>query len=76
MDKSKVSITKVRPAAQIEYSDGIDGRNPHHYVSYHCPNCHKYLKELDVACDQCGTFFDWTMKASVRLEPVLDWVVR
>ena len=75
MAKSESKIVKVRPDAQIGYSDGIDGRNPHYYVSYYCPNCRKYLNENDIACDQCGTFFDWTMRARVRLEPVLDWVV-
>lgn len=64
---------KVRPKAEAEYSDGIDGRNPHYYISYYCPNCQKYLKERDIACDRCGTFFDWTKKAHIRMNPEIVW---
>lgn len=71
--ESKVGIKKVRPHATVEFSNGIDGRDSFYYVHYTCPTCGKSIRENDIACDVCGTFFDWSKKAKIELVRTIVW---
>ena len=64
---------KIRPIAQVKFSDGVDGRNPHYYISYNCPNCYKDIRKGDIACTKCGTFFDWSKKAHLKVHYSAEW---
>lgn len=66
-------VTKVKPQADIVHSDGNDGRDSYDYIQYYCPKCHKMLCENDIACDTCGTFFDWSSKAHLRTVQIVVW---
>lgn len=67
------SPTKVRPYAKQEYSWGNDGRDGHYYIKYSCPNCSKIINENDIACEKCGTFFDWSKKAHIETKQFVQW---
>ena len=60
-------IQKIRPIARAKYSDGNDGRDWHYYVAYYCPTCQKPIFHYETACDKCGTFFDWSKKAHIKI---------
>ena len=64
---------KIRPIAQAEFSDGIDGKDAHYYISYKCPTCYKDIRKDDVACTCCGTFFDWSKKARLKVHYIVEW---
>lgn len=60
-------VEKIRPAAvPVKGYTWWD-------VSYKCPKCGKGISEHEKACDNCGTFFDWTKTAKVRLVPEVYW---
>ena len=67
------SITKVRPSVEKRYSQGNDGRDAHWVVDYLCPTCKKSINKGDIACDRCGTFFDWEKTAHIRMIPEIVW---
>lgn len=67
------AIKKVKPSAKVRYSSGIDGRESKWYIDYSCSNCGKQILEGDIACDRCGTFFDWSKKARIRMNPDIVW---
>lgn len=67
------AIPKVRPSAEVCYSSGIDGRESKWYIDYSCPNCKQYIRKGDIACDRCGTFFDWSKTAHIRMNPEIVW---
>lgn len=55
-------VTKIRPYATAEWTDGNDGYDGHYYISYRCPTCHRVIGrsyKSETACDECGTFYDW-----------------
>ena len=64
---------KVRPKAEAKYSFGNDGKDDHYYVSYSCPTCNKKIGENEIACDRCGTFFDWSKKAYLIVHYDVEW---
>ena len=64
---------KVRPSAEKSYSYGNDGRDARWIVNYSCPNCDKPISKFDIACDRCGTFFDWRQTAHIRMNPEIVW---
>lgn len=66
-------ITKVRPIAEKRYSSGCDGRVSQWIVDYYCPKCKKPINNGDIACDKCGTFFDWSKTAHIRMNPEIVW---
>lgn len=67
------SPIKVRPCAERKYSSGNDGRDEHYYIRYSCPNCSKIIYENDIACEKCGTFFDWSKKAYIETQRLVRW---
>lgn len=67
------AIPKVRPSAEKRYSHGNDGRDARWVVDYSCPNCRKPINKGDIACDRCGTFFDWEKTAHIRMIPEIVW---
>ena len=66
-------INKVRPTACIRHSEGNDGWDARDYISYQCPTCNKRIGTDDIACDNCGTFFDWSKHARIEIEKVVVW---
>ena len=64
---------KVRPKAEATYSFGTDGRDEHYYISYSCPTCNRLIRENEIACDRCGTFFDWSKKAHLIVHYDVEW---
>ena len=66
-------MDKIRPNATIEYSYGVDGRDFHYYISYKCPSCNKNIKEKDIACTECGIFFDWSKRATIKIIRTVEW---
>jgi len=73
MKESEIKAKKVRPAASVELDYGNDGRDCRYYVAYKCPTCGKSTIEGTVACDRCGTFFDWSKKASIKEIRKIEW---
>ena len=64
----------IRPGAGIEHYYGEDGRGGlQRLVFYVCPKCNKRIKENDIACIECGTFFDWIKKAKVVIREEIEW---
>lgn len=66
-------MNKIRPNASVEFSYGEDGRDCYHYIRYKCPNCNKGIREKDIACTECGTFFDWSKRASIQIVREVVW---
>ena len=66
-------VEKVRARVTLEWSDGNDGRDGHYFVKYWCSQCNKSIKEDDIACDVCGTFFDWSKKAKIVVHRDIEW---
>lgn len=66
-------MDKIRPNATAAYDYGEDGRDPHYHILYNCPNCNKRIREKDIACDKCGTFFDWSRKARIKIVHSVVW---
>ena len=69
-----MSVIKRKPMARVEYSYGNDGRDGEYYVQYSCPKCGKKIRFEDIACDECGTFFDWSQKARIKVVREVEWV--
>ena len=69
-------IKKVQPIAKPYVDYGMDGRAGATYcIQYYCPNpiCKKEIHEKDIACTNCGTFFDWSKKAYAKVVLVAEW---
>jgi hypothetical protein len=66
-------VEKIKPNASIEYNYGNDGRDGCYYVDYCCPRCKKHLNVGEIACVNCGTFFDWSSKAHIEIKRVIVW---
>lgn len=68
-------INKIRPIARVEWSEGNDGRDAHHYIAYYCPTCKRRIwgYEKVTACDNCGTFYDWSKKAHIETKYEVKW---
>ncbi len=60
-------VEKIIPNASIQYCYGNDGRDGFDYIRYNCPKCGKRISENDIACDTCGTFFNWEKKAKIEI---------
>lgn len=68
-----ISINKEKPKAGMRYSSGNDGRDAKWVVDYSCSKCGKPINKGDIACDRCGTFFDWGKTAHIRMNPEIVW---
>lgn len=68
-------IEKVRPIARAEYDFGNDGRDGKYYVQYLCPKCHRKIGsyKAETACDECGTFYDWSKQAHIKTYHIAEW---
>lgn len=66
-------MDKIRPEATVKFNYGTDGRDCYYYISYKCPNCNKCIKEKDIACTECGTFFDWSKQARIEVVRTVVW---
>ena len=69
-------VTKIRPKAYIEYSYGNDGRDGKYYIEYCCPTCGRKIRyyKSEIACDQCGTFYDWgTKEPKIIITRSVEW---
>ena len=69
-------VTKIRPIASVEHSEGNDGRDAHDFIAYYCPTCNRSISyyRSDTACDQCGTFYDWgESKPYINYNPEIIW---
>ena len=57
-------IKKIRPLAELAKRSDEDGWSSWWGIDYFCPVCHRKIRDYksDVACDQCGTFYDWGSK--------------
>ena len=54
-------IKKIRPMAKLAQRSDSDGWHSLWDIDYFCPVCHRKIRDYksDVACDECGTFYDW-----------------
>lgn len=71
-------INKIRPHAYIREHYGEDGREPRQtQIVYRCPVCNRYIGltwKKDVACDECGTFYDWgNREPHIRVTETIEW---
>ena len=66
-------VEKIRPDAEVRYDYGNDGRDERYYISYHCPKCGRSLSKGDIACDECGIFFDWSKTAGIEIIRKVVW---
>ena len=73
VEVKKTGVTKIRPNVRIEWNNGNDGRDGRYEVFYYCPGCGRCISECLVACDQCGTFFDWSKRAEIRVTRSVEW---
>ena len=71
-----MKTVKVRPNARVVFSSGIDGRDSHYYIQYSCSGCGRDIRQGDIACDNCGTFHDWSQKAEYVLKREIVWMNR
>lgn len=67
-------MNKIRPNASIYLDFGEDGRDCHRRISFKCPNCNKRIREKDIACTECGTAFDWSKKARIKVVRTVEWI--
>ena len=71
-----MGVEKIRPIANVEYTEGIDGRDAHYYIEYKCPKCGRVIwgYKSKTACDQCGTFYDWGKREpSIEIKRSVRW---
>lgn len=66
-------VEKIRPNATVEWRDGNYLLNQNYYIQYKCPECCKKIFEGDIACDECGTFFDWSQTAHIKIVREVEW---
>lgn len=66
-------VDKVRPGAFIQFDGGEDGRDCKYVAKYICPKCGKPLYEGQMACEECGTFFDWSKRAHIVVTRSVEW---
>jgi hypothetical protein len=67
-------VTKIKPKASIAFTEGMDGRDSHYYIIYHCPTCNRLISfyRSNDACDECGTFYDWgSREPYIKMKPVI-----
>lgn len=67
------NINKIRPEATVKFNYGTDGRDFCYYISFRCPKCNKFIREKDIACTECGTFFDWSKQARIEVVRTVVW---
>lgn len=72
-----MKIRKFRPNAEVEYSNGNDGRDGHYYIAFYCPNCGREINQgykSETACNRCGTFYDWgTSRPTIEIIREVRW---
>lgn len=66
-----------RPVAGVQWSEGIDGKDAHYYIAYHCPACGKYISNQwcsDRRCFNCCCILDWGRKPPrLTYNPTVEW---
>lgn len=69
-------IEKIRPTAKVVEKMNDDGWRTWHEAEYHCPTCGRKIRGYmeETACDECGTFYDWSKKAEVEKVYQIKWV--
>ena len=70
-------MEKVRPIAEVGTRMSSDFRDEWHEIDYFCPKCGKIINggyKSENACDNCGTFYDWGIKApSIKVIRTVEW---
>lgn len=68
-------IEKKRPKAKIAKKYNADGRGSWYEIDYFCPTCGQMIREFNCenACDNCGTFYDWSKEAKIHIERSIIW---
>lgn len=69
-------IENTRPNAEVRFNQGIDGRDTYYHIVYSCPRCGRIIRgyQSDVACDVCGTFYDWgNREPKIKVSRTVEW---
>lgn len=68
------NMDKLRPRASIEVSADSDNRLIYS-LGYYCPECSKRIGcyKQKLACDNCGTVFDWRKEARIVCQHNIVW---
>lgn len=69
-------VHKIRPLAAVNEHYNADGWNSWYDIDYQCPVCGRNLMGYgkEIACDQCGTFFDWgTKRPKIKVTRTVEW---
>ena len=69
-------VEKIKPTSEIHESFRDDGRGPRTVsLIFYCPTCGRYIGswKKEVACDKCGTFYDWGEKEpKIKTVTIID----
>lgn len=68
-----MSMKKILPKAEAKWDYGMDGRDPQRIIIFFCPKCGKRIREKETACDECGTFFDWSKRPIIKEILAVEW---
>jgi hypothetical protein len=71
-----MSVEKIRPNAEVAWTEGNDGRDAHYYIEYRCPKCNRRIGYYmsSTACDKCGTFYDWgNREPRIEITRHVEW---
>lgn len=79
-------VEKVRPRCETGWTEGNDGRDAHSTFEFYCPTCGRHIfttqtcwldlrmvYSLPTACDECGTFFDWSKSPRIKTTSWVEW---
>ena len=64
---------RIRPRATVSLDYGCDGRNERWYIAYSCPTCGITIYPKEAACGRCGTIFDWSKSAEIKVSREVVW---
>lgn len=68
-----MAIEKIKPNADADWTNGNDGKDGRYYIKFTCPGCGREIRENQMACGDCGTFFDWRKQAYIKCIRVVEW---
>lgn len=70
-----MSMKKILPKAEAIYDYGMDGRDltKRYRCVFSCPKCGQGIREKETACDECGTFFDWSKTPVIKEILTVEW---
>lgn len=66
-------IHQISPVASSYYDNGNDGKDGRWRIRYSCPKCGSTIDEYQQACEHCGSFFDWSKIAHIKMKPTIEW---